>query len=65
MADDKWVERNQSDVLRALLSEDLSDYGVGELEARINALEGEIARSKAEISSKEGTLSAAEQLFKK
>lgn len=65
MTVDKWVERNQSDVLRALLAEDLSDYGVGELEARINALEDEIARSRADIKSKEGTLSAAEQLFKK
>ena len=65
MADKKWVERNQSDVLRALLSEDLGVYGVGELEARIKALEGEIARSRADIKSKEGTLSAAEQLFKK
>ncbi|MDF1686366.1 MAG: uncharacterized small protein (DUF1192 family) [Parvibaculaceae bacterium] len=65
MADDKWVERNQSEVLRALVSEDLSAYGVGELEARITALEGEIARSRADIVSKEGTLSAAEQLFKK
>ncbi len=44
--------------------QDLSFLGVAELTARIEALESEIARTKAEITKRQSTRAAAESVFK-
>lgn len=62
---DDLEPRSRSDALAALLKEDLSMMSVEELKARIEALEGEIARINAEIKSKEGSKNAAEAFFRK
>ncbi|MBN9318620.1 MAG: hypothetical protein BGN86_15960 [Caulobacterales bacterium 68-7] len=43
--------------------EDLELYGVGELEERIELLQAEIARSKAQIERKRAGRAAADALF--
>ena len=48
-----------------LLSQDLSVMSAHELEARIQRLEEEIARCKAEIAARQATRSAAENFFKR
>ena len=45
--------------------EDLSNMSIGELEARVAALETETGRVKAEIAKKKAHESAAAALFKK
>ena len=65
MSETDWDQKHQSETVKALVTEDLAAFGIAELNARITALEGEIARCKADIESKEGTRSAAESLFKK
>jgi uncharacterized small protein (DUF1192 family) len=47
------------------IGEDISALGVGELEARITELKGEIARLEAELAARGQTRSAAESLFKR
>ncbi len=47
------------------VGEDLSTISVGELEARITALEAEIQRVQAEIATKKARASAAADLFKR
>jgi len=47
------------------IGEDLSTLSVGELEARVAALEAEILRVKTEIAAKRAHESAAAQLFKR
>ncbi len=49
--------------LQALAKEDLDLYAVEELNARIEALEAEIARARAAISGKTDRRSAADALF--
>lgn len=49
--------------LTALLREDLDPYSVSDLEERIDALEGEIARARASIAKKSNVRSAADALF--
>ncbi len=44
--------------------QELSFLGVAELTARIEALELEIARTKAEITKRQSTRAAAESVFK-
>jgi len=51
------------EALKALGREDLDLYAVDELQARIVALEAEIARSKAAIEAKSSKRSAADALF--
>ncbi len=51
-------------VLAQLVREDLSDMGLEELAARIELLQGEIARTEAMRESKKGSRSDAEALFK-
>jgi uncharacterized small protein (DUF1192 family) len=46
------------------VGEDLKGLGIGELEARIEALEAEIARTKAEVVSKKKISAAASAVFK-
>jgi len=47
------------------VGEDLSMLSVGELEARIAALEAEIERVRGEIETKKARAAAADQLFKR
>ncbi|MBB4210295.1 hypothetical protein CCR85_09530 [Rhodothalassium salexigens] len=57
--------RAPSDLLATVEREPLDRFSVDELEARIVRLEGEIARARAALSSKRGSLSDAEALFSK
>ncbi len=52
------------DPLPALLREDLDRLSVAELEARIAALEGEIARTRAKIEGAVNHRASADALFK-
>ncbi len=63
--DDLEPRKRRDEALAALAREDLSLLGIEELEARITALESEIARIRAQLESKRGSLSAAEALFKR
>lgn len=53
------------DPLAALLREDLDRLSVAELEARIAALDGEIARSRAKIEFAVNHRASADALFKR
>ncbi|MBN8840311.1 MAG: DUF1192 domain-containing protein [Sphingomonadales bacterium] len=53
------------DPLTALLREDLDRLSMAELEARVTALEGEIARCRAKISGAVNHRASAEALFKR
>lgn len=63
--DDLEPRRRRNEALAALAKEDLTLLGIEELEERITALEGEIARIRDQLVKKRGSLSAAEALFKK
>ncbi|MEX0839508.1 MAG: DUF1192 domain-containing protein [Parvibaculum sp.] len=63
--DDLEPRKRRDEALAALAREDLSLLGIEELEERITALEGEIARIRDQLVKKHGSLSAAEALFKK
>jgi len=52
------------DSLHALIREDLDGFSVADLQTRIEALEGEIARVKAAIEAKSSQRNAADALFK-
>ena len=60
--DDDFIKANPS--LAALCSEDLSDLGAAELEARIKALEGEITRCKTAIGARSQSRADAEAFFR-
>lgn len=49
--------------LAEAMREDLELYGVGELEERIEALEAEVARCRAQIERKRAGRAAADALF--
>ncbi len=51
------------DALKALLREDLDSYAVVDLQARIEALEGEIRRARQAIEAKSSQRNAADALF--
>lgn len=53
----------RGDALRTLATEDLEIYGVSELEERIEALQAEIARARAQMDKKQAGRSAADALF--
>ena len=53
------------DPLPALLREDLDRLSVAELEARIAALEGEVARTRAKIAATATHRASADALFKR
>ena len=53
------------DPLRALLAEDLDRLSVSELEARISALEGEIARCRRRIDGATSHRASADALFRR
>ncbi|MEQ8267463.1 MAG: DUF1192 domain-containing protein [Parvibaculum sp.] len=63
--DDLEPRRRRGEALAALMKEDLSLLGIEELQERITALEAEIARIRDQLSKKQGSLSAAEALFRK
>lgn len=52
------------DPLAALVRQDLDPFSVAELEARIAALEGEIARTRAKIERAVNHKASAEALFR-
>lgn len=52
-----------TDVLKALVREDLDGYAVVDLQERIATLEAEISRSRQAIESKSSQRSAADALF--
>jgi uncharacterized small protein (DUF1192 family) len=53
----------RGDALNATTHEDLDTYGVAELEERIEALEAEIARTRAQLTKKKAGRDAANALF--
>jgi uncharacterized small protein (DUF1192 family) len=63
--DDLEPRRRRGEALQALAREDLSLLGIEELGERITALETEIMRIRDQLQKKQGSLSAAEALFKK
>jgi len=62
--DDLEPRRRRGEALQALAREDLSLLGIEELGERIAALETEIMRIRDQLQKKQGSLSAAEALFK-
>lgn len=64
-SDDIEPRRRRGEALLALAREDLTLLGIEELNERISALETEIARIRAQLEKKHGSMSAAEALFKK
>ncbi len=62
---DDDLPRKADDPLARLLRQDLGPLSVAELEARIVALEGEIARIRSTIESAVNHKASAEALFKR
>lgn len=62
---DDILGKSPDDPLNALVREDLDRLSVAELEARITALEGEIARSRKKIDSAVNHRASADALFKR
>ena len=63
--EDLEPRRRRGEALQALAREDLTLLGIEELRERITALEVEIARIRDQLEKKQGSLSAAEALFRK
>lgn len=63
--DDDDLPRRRDDVLTALTRQPLDPLSVDELDDRIAALEGEIARIRAHRSAATSQKAAAEALFRK
>ena len=63
--DDDDLPRRRDDVLAALIKQPLDPLSVDELDDRIAALDGEIARIKAHRSAATSQKAAAEALFRK
>lgn len=63
--DDLEPRRHRGDAIAALIREDLSFFGVDELESRIELLKSEIERVEAQIRLRQGTRNEAEALFRK
>ncbi|MEQ8325678.1 MAG: DUF1192 domain-containing protein [Parvibaculum sp.] len=64
-SDDLEPRKRRGEALAALAREDLELLGIEELKERITALEAEIVRIRNQLERKQGSLSAAEALFKK
>ncbi len=64
-SDDLGPRKRRGEALAALAREDLELLGIEELKERITALEAEIVRIRNQLERKQGSLSAAEALFKK
>ncbi len=65
MNEDDFFSSKPQDPLTLLVKQDLGPLSVDELEERIEALKGEIARVEAHMAATSAHRSAAEQLFKK
>lgn len=65
MDPDELLSRRADDPLRALISQDLDPLSVAELDARIAALEAEIARTRAKREQASAFRSAADGLFRR
>ncbi|MBL8650748.1 MAG: DUF1192 domain-containing protein [Sphingopyxis sp.] len=63
--DDEDLPRRRDDVLAALIKQPLDPLSVDELDDRIAALEGEIARTRARIAFATSHKASADALFKK
>ena len=57
------ARRARGQVLIDMAREDLELYGVSELEERVEALEAEVVRCRAQMARKETVRSAADALF--
>ena len=64
-SDDLEPRKRRGEALAALAREDLELLAIEELKERITALEAEIVRIRNQLERKQGSLSAAEALFKK
>lgn len=62
---DNDLPRKADDPLARLLMQDLDPLSVADLETRIAALQGEIARTRAKIESAVNHKATAEALFKR
>ena len=62
---DDDLPRKIDDPLAQLLRQDLGPLSVADLEERVTALEGEIARTRSKIESAVNHKSSAEALFKR
>ena len=62
---DEDLPRRRNDELDALVKQSLDPLSIDELNARIAALEGEIARTKAHMAAAAAFKSNAEALFKR
>ncbi|KFG91145.1 putative small protein containing a coiled-coil domain-containing protein [Sphingobium herbicidovorans NBRC 16415] len=62
---DNDLPRKVDDPLAQLLRQDLGPLSVADLEARIKALEGEIARTRSKIENAVNHKASAEALFKR
>lgn len=65
MEPDESVARRADDPLRLLALQDLDPLSVAELDARIQALEAEIERTRSKRQSAAAFRSAADSLFRK
>ena len=61
--DDAEPRPLRGEAIRQLVREDLDLFSVEELEERIQALDGEVARARASIESKRSRKDAADALF--
>jgi uncharacterized small protein (DUF1192 family) len=59
------ARRARGQALREVTREDLELFGTDELRERIEMLEGEIARARAQIARKQSSRAAADALFSK
>ena len=65
MDEDDFFSSRPQDPLTQLVKQDLGPISQDELQARIEALKGEIARVEAHMSAVSAHRSAADKLFKK
>lgn len=62
---DNDLPRKADDPLAQLVRQDLGPFSVADLEARIEALEGEIVRTRSKIESAVNHKASAEALFRR
>ena len=60
-----WDEIKTPPIMTFAIGDDLTTLSIGELEARIAALQAEVARVSAELDAKRVRTAAADQLFKR
>jgi uncharacterized small protein (DUF1192 family) len=62
---DEYLPKKADDPLPRLLAQDLDPFSLAELQARITALENEIARVRHKINASVNHKASAEALFRK